>query len=194
MRVTKTELYDRYYSVYPDKAKLYRGDTEMPNHCHNRVTFYPAGDDIEKAIKDIEQIKEMFEDENCFTQIIPEPDWANTPLTAETAGNWLHSKRGEVGELPVKSEDPFVTYRFKSTDCADDRWYDWRLQNWDTKWDAYDVVVTDDDIEYGGQFEVEFNTAWSPPEAICSAIREQYPDVSVSWFYDEPGCEIAGYL
>ncbi len=30
MRVTKTELYDRYYSVYPDKAKLYRGDTEMP--------------------------------------------------------------------------------------------------------------------------------------------------------------------
>ena len=51
-----------------------------------------------------------------------------------------------------------------------------------------------DDIEYGGQFEVEFNTAWSPPEAICSALREQYPDVSISWFYDEPGCEIAGYL
>ena len=48
-----------------------------------------------------------------------------------------------------------------------------------------------DDIE---QVEIEFNTAWSPPEAICSAIREQYPDVSVSWFYDEPGCEIAGYL
>ena len=21
-----------------------------------------------------------------------------------------------------------------------------------------------------------------------------YPDLSVSWFYDEPGCEIAGYL
>ena len=44
------------------------------------------------------------------------------------------------------------------------------------------------------QFEVEFNTAWSPPEAICHALREQYPDVSISWFYDEPGCEIAGYL
>ena len=52
----------------------------MPNHCHNRVTFYPAGDDTDKAIKDIEAIKEMFEDENVFTQIIPEPDWANTPL------------------------------------------------------------------------------------------------------------------
>ena len=104
MRVTKTELYDRYYSVYPDKAKLYRGDTEMPNHCHNRVTFYPAGNDTSKAIEDIKEIKKMFEDEECFTQIIPEPDWANTPLDEQTAGNWLHSKRGEVGELPAKVE------------------------------------------------------------------------------------------
>ena len=93
-------------------------------------------------------------------------------------------ERGKVGELPVNG-------RFQSTDQQDDRWYDWRVQNWDTKWDAYDVCVTDDDPE---SVEIEFNTAWSPPEAICSAIREQYPDVSVSWFYDEPGCEIAGYL
>ena len=185
MRVTKTELYARYYSVYPDKAKLYRVDTEMPNHCHNRVTFYSAN------THDVAKLKQIFEDENCFGQIIPEPAWANTPLDAETAGNWLHSKRGEVGELPVKVEEYGTSYRFKSTAKPDDRWYDWRLANWDTKWDAYDVVVTDDDPE---STEIEFNTAWSPPEAICSAIREQYPDVSVSWFYDEPGCEIAGYL
>ena len=25
-------------------------------------------------------------------------------------------------------------------------------------------------------------------------IREKYPDVGISWFYDEPGCELAGYL
>jgi len=158
----------------------------MPNHCHNRVTFYSANTEA------VAKLKQIFEDENCFGQIIPEPDWPNTPLTENTVGNWLTDKRGEVGELPVPVENDFgISHRFKSTDKADDRWYDWRLQNWDTKWDAYDVVVTDDDIE---QVEIEFNTAWSPPEAICSAIREQYPDVSVSWFYDEPGCEIAGYL
>ena len=170
MRVTKTELYDRYYSVYPDKAKLYRGDTEMPNHCHNRVTFYSANTD------DVAKLKQIFEDESCFGQIIPEPDWPNTP--------------NKDGELPVKHEDPWLTYRW-SNGRQDDRWYDWRIQNWDTKWDCYDVEVTDDDPEQG---EIEFNTAWSPPEAICHALREQYPDVSVSWFYDEPGCEIAGYL
>ena len=159
----------------------------MPNHCHNRVTFYASP----KHNDQIAKIKQMFLDENIFGQIIPEPDWNNTPLDEKTAGNWLHAKRGEVGELPVPVEEYGISYRFKSTDEADDRWYDWRLQNWDTKWDAYDVVVTDDDTDCT---EIEFNTAWSPPEAICSALRDQYPDLSISWFYDEPGCEIAGYL
>ena len=158
----------------------------MPNHCHNRVTFYSANTEA------VAKLKQIFEDENCFGQIIPEPDWPNTPLTESSVGNWLTDKRGEVGELPVKSEDPFVTYRFKSTDKADDRWYDWRLQNWDTKWDAYDVNIVDDDPE---NMEIEFNTAWSPPEAVCHALREKYEDtVAISWFFDEPGCEIAGYL
>ena len=162
----------------------------MPNHCHNRVTVYAPTMGVE-ARAHVAKIKQIFEDENCFGQIIPEPDWPNTPLTEDSVGNWLTDKRGEVGELPVKVEEFGISYRFKSTGQSDDRWYDWRLQNWDTKWDCYDVVVTDDDPE---SVEIEFNTAWSPPEAICHALREQYPDVSISWFYDEPGCEIAGYL
>ena len=180
MRITKVELYDKYYSTYPDKAKLYRGDTEMPNHCHNRVTFYASPEHNDQIAK----IKQMFLDENIFTQIIPEPDWANTPLMSSDVKGTVYD-RGKVGELPM----PDGT--FQSTGRHDDRWYDWRLANWDTKWDAYDVVVTDDDPECT---EIEFNTAWSPPTAICNAIREQYEDVSVSWFYDEPGMEIAGYL
>ena len=165
----------------------------MPNHCHNRVTFYPAGDDTAKALEDIEHIKEMFEDEECFTQIIPEPDWANTPLMSSDVKRYSFSEpKGKVGELPQMSTDGFPRLVFKSTGKADDRWYDWRVQNWDTKWDCYDVEVTDSDPE---NLEIEFNTAWCPPEAICHALREKYQDtVAISWFYDEPGCEIAGYL
>ena len=159
----------------------------MPNHCHNRVTFYSANTDA------VAKLKQIFTDENCFTQIIPEPDWANTPLMSSDVKRYSFSEpKGKVGELPQYVDSPFgKSLRFVSTGQADDRWYDWRVQNWDTKWDCYDVVVTDDDPE---SVEIEFNTAWSPPEAICHALREQYPDVSISWFYDEPGCEIAGYL
>ena len=165
----------------------------MPNHCHNRVTFYPAGDDTTKAIEDIKAIKQMFEDENCFTQIIPEPDWANTPLMSSDVKGLVYD-RGKAGELPMQptSENGHFVPFFPSTGRQDDRWYDWRLQNWDTKWDAYDVEVVDPDPE---NLEIEFNTAWAPPEAICHALREKYEDtVAISWFYDEPGCEIAGYL
>ncbi len=148
----------------------------MPNHCYNRVTFY--SDNTEEVAK----LKDIFEGESVFPQIIPEPDWANLPLM--TSDKPYALQKGNDGELPVNG-------RFQSTNIADDRWYDWRLQNWDTKWDAYDVSVVDDDPE---QLEVTFNTAWAPPEAICNQIREDYPDVSVSWFYDEPGVEMAGYL
>ena len=158
----------------------------MPNHCHNRVTFYASPEHNDQIAK----IKQMFLDENVFTQIIPEPEWYNTPLMSSDM-KISGMNKGKLGELPQYVEDPWRRLVFKSTGISDDRWYDWRIQNWDTKWDAYDVVVTDDDIE---QVEIEFNTAWSPPEAICNQIREDYPDVSVSWFYDESGCEIAGYL
>ena len=155
----------------------------MPNHCYNRVTIYGSGNDTDETRTQIAKLKEIFEGESIFPQIIPEPDWANTPLMSKDVKGIVYD-RGKVGELPIDG-------RFSSTDRQDDRWYDWRIQNWDTKWDAYDVSIDDDDPE---QLEVSFNTAWSPPEAICSKIREDYPDVSVSWFYDEPGCEIAGYL
>ena len=156
----------------------------MPNHCYNRVTIY--GDDTEDSRRYIAELKEIFEGASIFPQIIPEPDWVNIPL--RTSDNRFGMKYGNDGELPQYVDKRLV---FKSTDITDQRWYDWRIQNWDTKWDAYDVVVTDDDPE---SVEIEFNTAWSPPEPICAAIRDEYPDVSVSWFYDEPRCEIAGYL
>ena len=165
----------------------------MPNHCHNRVTIYGSGNDTDETRAQIAKLKQIFEDESTFTHFIPEPDWPNTPLMfkEDTTDKGIGTKYGNLGELPVKREDPWTRYEFLSTGKNDDRWYNWRIQNWDTKWDCYDVVVTDDDPD---QLEVEFNTAWSPPEAVCSALREQYPDLSVSWFYDEPGMEFAGYL
>ena len=165
----------------------------MPNHCHNRVTFYSSGNNTDESRKQIEDIRAIFDEESIFTQIIPEPDWHNTPLMSSDVQKYSWDiPKGKVGELPQYVEDPWRRLVFKSTGQTDDRWYDWRLQNWDTKWDAYDVEVVDPDPE---NLEIEFNTAWSPPEAVCNALREKYKDtVAISWFYDEPGCEIAGYL
>tara|TARA_R100000734_G_scaffold12125_1_gene8979 strand:- start:142 stop:639 length:498 start_codon:yes stop_codon:yes gene_type:complete len=165
----------------------------MPNHCYNKVEVYGSGNDTEETRAQIAKIKDIFEDESIFTHFIPEPDWPNIPLMfkEDTTDKGIGTRYGNLGELPVKREDPFQRYVFQSTGITDQRWYDWRLQHWDTKWDAYDVDVDDCDEDH---LIITFNTAWSPPEAICHAMRELYPDLAVTWFYDEPGMEIAGYL
>ena len=75
----------------------------------------------------------------------------------------------------------------------DDRWYHWNIQNWGTKWDitAKSVEFAYEDDE---QLEMEFETAWAPPEPICYRLREMFKDLTISWFYDEPGMQTAGYL
>ena len=150
----------------------------MPNWCRNRVTVYSD------TSQPIETIKKIFQDkENIFGQIIKEPDWKRLP--------------NEKGEFP-KVKQHFGKdgkLMFETTEFPDgkndDRWYHWNITNWGTKWDACNV-----EIEYAdeSQIEIEFDTAWSPPEPICSRLREMFQDVSISWFYDEPGMEIAGYL
>ena len=171
----------------------------MPNHCHNRVTFY--SDDSTAILKlhkiwmsGIDNDDDSETRKTVFGHFIPEPDWSKVPLEENDVKEYSFSNpRGEVGELPVYKDKGFGTgLYFPSTDINDDRWYNWRCQNWGTKWDCYSLEIDDTDMPHG--FEVNFETAWSPPEEVCYAIKEQYDDLSISWFYDEPGCEVAGYL
>ena len=170
----------------------------MPNHCHNRVTFY--SDDTTAILKlhkiflsGIENDDNSETRKTVFGHFIPEPDWTKPPLAESDVQEYSFSNpRGEVGELPVMSDDKMRGLIFPSTGVNDDRWYNWRVHNWGTKWDCYTLELDDTDMPHG--FEVNFETAWSPPEEVWYAIREQFDDLSISWFYDEPGCEIAGYL
>ena len=110
----------------------------MPNHCSNRVSFYG---DSESEIQKLHDIfsKGLENDDNVdtgsvFGHFIPEPDWANIPLSeADQYEYSFSSARGEVGEKPVmviNEESPFMSgLRFKSTNAQDDRWYNWRVQN-----------------------------------------------------------------
>ena len=149
----------------------------MPNWCHNRVSFYSDNE------QDIKKLWSIFESEEPFNTIVPSPDWKTTP--------------NDKGELPVLREmkSPRTGEVFHSTydfpdGTNDDRWYHWNNANWGTKWD----VDPECDHLDENSFECEFETAWSPAEGIYYALREQFPDVDISWFYDEPGMQVAGYL
>ena len=151
----------------------------MPNWCRNRVTVFGKEEDISK-------ISEIFSDKkSIFNRIIQSPDWKRLP-----------NEKGQFPKLEqTKDKDGkvmFETYNFPDGK-NDDRWYHWNITNWGTKWD---ITAEQVEIEYedSEQLEVSFDTAWAPPEEICYRLREMFTELHFSWFYDEPGMEVAGYL
>ena len=151
----------------------------MPNWCRNRITVYGDSDTTDK----LEEIEEIFKSKTPFNEIYPMPDFKTIP-----------NEKGELPKIeqhknPKTGEVIFETYNFPDG-TNDDRWYSWCVDNWDTKWEASEVEFECDDSEI---LTVTFDTAWSPPEGVMRKLREKFPELSFSCFYDEPGCEIAGY-
>lgn len=66
-------------------------------------------------------------------------------------------------------------------------WYDWRVKNWGTKWNACDFVKVSED-------EISFSTAWSMPEPIMNTLADKYPDHEIQhWWADEDCGNNSGY-
>ena len=60
-----------------------------------------------------------------------------------------------------------------------DNWYDWRVANWGTKWNACDSAY-DEETEM-----VKFDTAWSIPYQIISKIAQDNPDAKLEGYSEE---------
>ena len=148
----------------------------MPNWCNNKVKVFGEPEQLA-------QVAKIFKDEkSVFNNIIQSPDWKRLP-----------NEKGEFPKLeqhknPKTGEIMWETYNFPDGK-NDDRWYHWCIDNWGTKWELSEL-----DIEYDEEMlELTFSTAWSPPEGLMQELRDKYPDLSFTCFYDEPGMEIAGY-
>jgi len=150
----------------------------MPNDCYNKISISGDEQDIAKIKKLLSKGKRDTANVFNFANIIKEPDWDTIP--------------NEDGELPVveKLESGFSFKKFPLSGRQDDRWYDWNINNWGTKWNSYDCTLLEEESDY---LVYEFYTAWSPPEPVIDALRNKFPEVHVSAFFDEPAMEIGGY-
>ena len=67
-------------------------------------------------------------------------------------------------------------------------WYQWRLDNWDTKWDIYSVEISQeisdpDVLERDAEVSFQFNceTAWSPPIKVWEKLHDMGIIVDASY-------------
>ena len=69
-----------------------------------------------------------------------------------------------------------------------DNWYDWRFENWGSKWDAQEPYITEEEE----LLTIEFDTAWSPAIPYVKQVAKMYPDLIFDLYFMETGEWFAG--
>lgn len=79
------------------------------------------------------------------------------------------SSREDIIKLGLQYIQNVVKYGYPT-------WYDWCTNNWGTKWNAMDTHIVSND-------EINFLTAWTPPDPIYLKLSEMYPydEIHVTW-------------
>ena len=145
----------------------------MPNWCDNQITITGPNsviEKIEKIVREEENIdlssKEKGESMGLLNFMYPMPkelDGTTSPSSS--------------ADKPQPMVDGF------------DNWYDWRCENWSTKWDVnefYGVDRQGDTISFG------FSSAWSPPIGAYEKFLDKNEDCSLKAYYYEGGCDFMG--
>jgi hypothetical protein len=79
----------------------------------------------------------------------------------------LEKKNGKAGITKEESQELIKKY-------GQDNWYDWALENWGTKWGAYDNEMDGDTYR--------FTTAWSPISMnILQLLSKIVPNFTFEW-------------
>lgn len=127
----------------------------MPNHVTNRV----------KITGPIEKLNEFYE----FNKSLG-----------------INNSENEDMELDFSKAIPEPEYNNKSENESlngSPDWYEWRVNNWGTKWNAYDINVNknEDELYY------YFNTAWSHPIEWYKKVFSMFPELDASIIYVDEG-------
>ena len=149
----------------------------MPNHVTNRLTIIGEVTEVAKVLLEIKGSQDdQFIDFNTFapmpnelrsvtspTRIISQEDYdkqeeriAKNELT-DLEKNFGVS-RGITKEISAEYQNKFGA----------DNWYDWSIENWGTKWNAYDQSIFDN--------EIVFCTAWSTSQMAIQLLSIKYPN------------------
>jgi hypothetical protein len=179
----------------------------MPNHVTNRLTVIGSPEQINQVFDFIKIEKETSEDEVFgigtidFNKITPMPndlkivsDGHLMPLENEFMGKEpfkavmdnlrKHCNQDEFDEKTLKNFlkgcENYVRYGFAT-------WYEWSVQNWGTKWNAYgqpDKRRTPNAIY--------FETAWSCPKDLIKKLSLNFHGIEfeIAWADEDLGYNI----
>ena len=144
----------------------------MPNWCDNQITITGPNSVIDK-IEKIVKAEDTHENTGLLNFFHPMP------------------KQLEGTTSPSSSADkpqPMVE--------GFDNWYDWRVENWSTKWEVCEFYGMDrqplNDSLDESTISFAFSSAWAPPINAYEKFLENNSNCFIRAYYYEGGCDFMG--
>ena len=142
----------------------------MPNWCDNQITITGPNSVIDKIEKIVKDEKE----DNGLLNFMK-------PMPAQLKDTTSPSSSADKPQPMVEGFD---------------NWYDWRVENWSTKWEVCEFYGVDrqhlNDSLDESTISFGFSSAWSPPIGAYEQFLADNENCSLKAYYYEGGCDFMG--
>jgi hypothetical protein len=156
----------------------------MPNDCTNSLTITGITVDQWYELARTFQVRDPDHQQDFLKTFCPEPDYSVTPV-AKTYP--------EISAQHAKTVEEKETILINTHTIREDSWWDWRVQNWGTKWDVYSCCNDWESENPSNEFSAHFCTAWSPlGENFMAMLSRKFPGSLLTNFYEEEGMDFCG--
>ena len=146
----------------------------MPNYCNNNIVITGPNSVIDK----IEKIANG--DKGDLLQYF-------YPMPKALKDTTAPLPKDATKEEKAKAKENLKKYGY-------DNWYDWRVENWGTKWDIMEFYnINRKEIgEDESEISLGFDTAWAPALGAYEKFIDENSNCSLKAYYYEPGCDFMG--
>lgn len=198
----------------------------MPNWCHNTLTVTGEADALAAFVTQVKDEEQPLSFQNIVAQPSDEELRAMetyVPCTMCGAYGTLPTSEEEATERGARWYDWMDPDKRENRTCnvcsgskqervGMEGWYDWRCDNWGTKWDAcfseggpmialgqegmdVDLSKSTQGLTLTPTVAVfKFDTAWAPPTPVVEAASEQHPELEFTLRFGEVGHGSAGEI
>ena len=127
------------------------------------------------------------------------PNWCNNSITIQGPVDtirqlWEDARSGEdSGLLQAMAPMPAELNDTVADGSEGENWYNWRVENWGTKWDISDEGLEFTDNGDGtAMITGWFDSAWAPPIGAYERFLDDMDNCSLTASYYEPGMDFGG--
>lgn len=175
-------------AVQIDFNKIKAMPEGLDAECHSGIKMW-----VEICTGQIDFASLFQQTETSFSEMFKNGKYGTlaSRMGASTAMEHLTAKRsGNVKDFSEEDFNAFIQLLKNYRNHGATSWYEWSIENWGTKWNAYgqnDKRNTEDTIH--------FETAWSSPIALIAELSKLHPGCVLQLDYaDEDSGSNAGMI